>query len=140
MTWLITAVVVTGAVAARGQYVSGKAQEIEYEKQAEQEEISAEGRELSRRQQLNKVLSMNAVNLADSGMNGEGTPASIALENAKQISTSEGAEALSDKLKQDQLKRQAKNAARGGGYAAASTLLNTGVSAMKLTGSEKGKE
>ena len=84
MTWVIVATVVAGAVSANAQRNAGKAQEIEYEKQAEQEKLSAEGRELTRRQQLNKVLSANIVSLADSGMSGEGTPESISLESAKQ--------------------------------------------------------
>lgn len=133
MSWVVTAVV-AGAVTARAQYVAGKAQEIELEVAAEEERVSAESRELRRRQELNKVLAMNAVSLADSGMAGEGTPASIALESAKQISASEGVESLSTRLKQAQLRRQGKNAASAGKMAAASTLLNAGVKAASLGG------
>jgi len=128
-TWLI----ISGIATARGQYVAGKTQQIELDKQAEQEELAADARELTRRQQLNKVLSANIVSLADSGMSGEGTPASIALESAEQASASEGIEGLSDRLKTAQLRRQGKNARATGGLQAASTLLNTGVKASRLS-------
>lgn len=120
------------AVAARGQYVAGKAQEIELEQQAEQEETAAESRELARRQQLNKVLAANVVGLAASGISGEGTPSSIALEGAKQASISEGLEGLSSRLKQAQLRRQGATAKQVGTLQAASTLLNTSTKAAQL--------
>ena len=132
MTWAITAVVVAGAVTAYGQRQSGKIQEQEFERQAEQEKIAAEGRELQRRQQLNKVLAANISAMSDSGMSGEGTPASLSLESAKQASVSEGIESLSDKLKQAQLRRQGKNAAAMGRIQATSTLINAGAQAYSL--------
>ena len=133
MTWVVTAVVViSAAVTAKGQKDAAKAQEIELERQAEQEKISAEGKELSRRQRLNKVLAANVVGQVTSGISGEGTPKSIALESAKQASISEGLEGLSSRLKQAQLKRQAKNVASQGKLQAASTLLKSGVQASQL--------
>ena len=100
MTWVITAAVaaVAGTVTSvYGQVESGKAQAEAFERQAEEEKIAAEGRELQRRQELNKVLASNIVGASMSGMTGEGTPASIALESAKQIGTSEGVIGLSEK-------------------------------------------
>ena len=58
-----------------------------------------------------------------SGMTGEGTPASIALESAKQIGTSEGMIGLSDRLRQAQLRRQGAMARGTANIGAASTLL-----------------
>jgi len=133
MSFVITAVVVTGLVTAKGQMDAAKAQEYELERQAEQEKISAEGRELQRRQQLNKVLAANVVGQATSGIAGEGTPESIALASAEQASISEGLEGLSSRLRQAQLQRQAKNVASQGKWQAASTLLKTGTKAAKLT-------
>lgn len=133
MAWLITAVVAVGALTTKMQVNAGAAQKIELDKQAEQEKIAAQGREVARRQNLNKVLAGNIVGLANSGMSGEGTPASINLENAKQTSLSEGLAGLSDKLKQAQLKRQANNARTAGNVAGASTLLNTGIQAASLS-------
>ena len=117
---------------AYGQYAAGKQQQYEYERQADQEEMAAESRELERRQKLNKVLSANVVAQSMSGISGEGTPQSIALESAKQASLSEGITSLSNKLKVAQLRRQGKMAGKSGKLAAASTLLNTAESITRL--------
>lgn len=134
MSWIVTlAVVGTGVISAAQQKKSAKAQEIELEKQAEEERLSAEGRELERRQRLNKALAANVVSMAAGGITGEGTPQSIALESAKQVSLSEGINQLSDRLKQAQLKRQAKNVSATGTTQAASTLLSTATSAYRVS-------
>ena len=118
------AVAVGAASSVYGQVQAGKAQEEAFEEQARQEKIAAEGRELQRRQELNKVLASNIVGASTSGMTGEGTPASIALESAKQIGTSEGMIGLSDRLRQAQLRRQGAMARGTAGIQAASTLLS----------------
>ncbi len=141
MTWVITAIATAAevsvftaaagtaiagstALSTYGQIEAGKAQQESLERQAEQEKIAAEGRELQRRQELNKVLASNIVGMSTSGMTGEGTPASIALESAKQIGTSEGMIGLSDRLRQAQLRRQGAMARGTAGIQAASTLLS----------------
>ena len=141
MTWVITAIATAAevsvftaaagtaiagstALSTYGQIEAGKAQQEALERQAEQEKIAAEGRELQRRQELNKVLASNIVGASTSGMTGEGTPASIALESAKAIGTSEGMIGLSDKLRQAQLRRQGAMARGTAGIQAASTLLS----------------
>jgi len=132
MTWLITATVVMGVstgVQVYGQVQAGKAQEDALKEQARQEKIAAEGRELERQQQLSKALAANTVGLAAGNIGMEGTPASIALESAKNIGMSEGMIGMSDKLLQAQLKRQGKNAKSASQLAAASTLLS-GVGSM----------
>jgi hypothetical protein len=131
MSWVITAIAL-GVGTAKLQHDAGKAQQIEFNRQAEEEKIGAEGRELQRRQQLNDVLASNIASLSSSGIGGEGTPQSISLENAKQASLSEGMLSLSDKLKQAQLRRQGAAAKRQGNVQAASTLLNTGTQAARL--------
>tara|TARA_R110000796_G_scaffold4218_4_gene16037 strand:+ start:7121 stop:7573 length:453 start_codon:yes stop_codon:yes gene_type:complete len=150
MAWVITAVaaatatellivggiVASTAVGARGQYISGKAQEIQYKEQAEQEKLAAQSQELARRQDLNRALAANAVSFGGMGIAGEGTPASIALESAKQASASEGAMSLSDKLKQAQLKRAGSNASAMGKLSSASTLLQGATSLAQLGGGE----
>ena len=123
---------VSGGVSARGQYVAGKTQEIELERQAEEERISAQSRELQRREELNRALAANVVGQAMSGISGEGTPASISLESAKKAGLSEATIGLSDKLKQAQLRRQGKSAKQTGKLQAASTLLKTGAQAAQL--------
>jgi|TARA_R110000772_G_scaffold246313_1_gene359981 hypothetical protein len=135
MSWVITAIAVTataGAVSARGQYVAGKTQEIELKRQAEEERMAAQSRELQRREELNRALASNVVGQAMSGISGEGTPASIALASAERASLSEGTIGLSEKLKQAQLRRQASSAKQAGYLAATSTLLKTGAQAAQL--------
>lgn len=132
MSLSLFVLIASTVLTVKGQIDSAKSQEIEFERQAEEEKISAEGRELQRRQKLNKVLAANIVGVSTSGISGEGTPASIALESAKQSSLSEGIEGLSTRLKQAQLKRQGKNVRAAGNIQAASTLLKGGFEASKL--------
>ena len=149
MTWVITAIATaagvstftaavgtavagTAALSARGQYVAGKNQELELKRQAEEERLAAQSRELQRREELNRALAANVVGQSMSGISGEGTPASIALASAERVSLSEGTIGLSEKLKQAQLRRQAKSAKQAGYLAAGSTLLKTGAQAAQL--------
>ena len=118
---------VSGGVSARASYISGRVQEDEYKRQAEQEKVSAQSRELQRRQELNRALAANVVGFGQMGIAGEGTPASIALASAEQVGISEGALSLTEKLRQAQLRRQGSEAARTGKLQAASTLLQTGT-------------
>ena len=139
MTWVITAIAVTataGAVSARGQYIAGKTQEVELKRQAEEERLAAQSRELQRREELNRALAANVVGQSMSGISGEGTPASIALASAEKASLSEATIGLSEKLKQAQLRRQAKSAKQTGYLAATSTLLKTGAQSASLASGE----
>jgi len=129
---------VSGGVSARSQYVAGKTQQIELERQAEEERISAQSRELQRREQLNKALAANVVGQAMSGISGEGTPASIALASSKKAGLSESTIGLSEKLKRAQLRRQGKAAKQAGYMAATSTLLKTATQAASLAPSGGG--
>ena len=142
MSWVITAIAVTtataGAVSARSQYVAGKTQQIEMERQAEEERIAAQSRELQRREELNRALAANVVGQAMSGISGEGTPASLALASAKKAGLSEATISLSEKLKQAQLRRQGKAAKQAGYMAATSTLLKTAAQAASLAPSGGG--
>jgi hypothetical protein len=143
MSWLITAIAVTataGAVSARGQYIAGKTQEIELKRQAEEERLAAQSRELQRREELNRALAANVVGQSMSGISGEGTPASIALASAEKASLSEGTIGLSEKLKQAQLRRQAKSAKQAGYLAATSTLLKTGAQVAQIASTGGGEE
>ena len=128
MSFVIAAAVATIAsvgVSAYGQIEAGKAQQEEFERQAEEEKIAAESRELERKQQLNRVLAANAVSASMSGITGEGTPASISLESAKQIGSSEGMINLSEKLKRAQLRRQGAMARTTANIGATSTILGS---------------
>jgi len=126
---IVAAMAISTATSVYGQIQGGKSQESEFNRQAKEEKIAAEGRELQRKQELNKVLAANQVSASMSGMTGEGTPASIALESAKQIGSSESMINLSDKLKRAQLRRQGANARSTANINAASTLLSGAASA-----------
>jgi len=137
MSWLITAIAVSaasGVVSARGQYIAGRIQEDELKRQAEQEKVAAQSRELQRRQELNRALAANVVGLGQSGIAGEGTPASIALASAEQAGISEGALSLTEKLKQAQLRRQGSAAGQIGALQSASTLFQTVAKVAQLEG------
>ena len=129
---VLAVVAVSGVTSAAASRSAGKAQEDELQRQAEQERIAAEGRELQRREELNKALAARQMALATSGLAGEGTPQSIALSAAEKIGMGEGLETLSSQLKRAQLKRAGKNARLTGNIQAASTLLSTGVNYLQL--------
>jgi hypothetical protein len=121
--FVVAAMAASTALSVYGQVEAGKAQQDELNRQAEEEKIAAEGRELQRKQELNRVLAANNVSQSMSGITGEGTPASISLESAKQIGSSEAMINLSEKLKRAQLRRQGANARSTANIQATSTLL-----------------
>lgn len=127
MSFVITSVVVTVAATAYSAYQSreaGKQQQYNIERQAEQERLSAEDQEIQRRDRLNKVLSANIASAAAAGTLGEGSQQSIAIGAAKRVASSEGAESLSERMRQDLLRREGKAAKTAGNVQAASTLLS----------------
>jgi hypothetical protein len=134
MSWVITAIAVAGtAVSAYGQVQAGKAQQQQLKEQAEQEELAAQSQELQRRQELNRALAANVAALSTAGITGEGTPASLALESARQAGLSEMTIDLSERLRRASLQRQAGQATQIAGLTAASTLLSGGVKAAQLS-------
>jgi hypothetical protein len=142
MSWVIvavTAMAVGTGTSVYGQIQSGKAQQESFERQAEEEKIAAESRELERKQELNRVLAANNVSQSMSGITGEGTPASISLESAKQIGTSEGMINLSEKLKRAQLRRQGAMARSTANVNATSTLLQ-GISSIAMLAASAGND
>ena len=119
-------------VQAYGQVQAGKAQKEALKEQAKQEELAAQSQELARRQELNRALAANVAALSTAGISGEGTPASLALESARQAGLSEMTIDLSEKLRRASLERQAKAATQTAGLTAASTLLSGGLKAAQL--------
>jgi hypothetical protein len=119
------------AVSAYGQVQTGKAQQEALERQAEEEKLRAKTEELARREELNRTLAANQVAMATSGISGM-TPESIALESARKVSESESVIALSENLKQRQLKRQGEAARYAGTIGAASTILSGAESAARV--------
>ena len=140
MSWVITAMVVSAtatAVSARSQYIAGRIEEDELKRQAEQEKLAAQSRELQRRQELNRALAANIVGQGQMGIAGEGTPASIALAGAKQVGISEGALSLTEKLRQAQLRRQGSAAGQIGALQSAATLLQGGSQLAQMESERK---
>ena len=135
MSWVITAIALTGtAVSAYGQVQAGKAQEEQMKQQAEQEKLAAESRELQRREELNRALASNIAAQSMSGIAGEGTPASLALESAKKAGLSEATIDLSEKLRQSALIRAGKTAKQSAYIGAAGTLLSGTATALDASG------
>ena len=102
---------------------AGKAAEEAAERRAEEERIAAQAEELKRREELNRVLASNILSQATSGIAAEGTPASLALEQAKTIGESEGVLALSQRLRERNLLMEGRTARSMANMQAASTLL-----------------
>lgn len=126
------------AVGAYGQVQAGKAAEDAAKEQARQEKIAAESAELARREELNAQLAAQTASLAASGIAAEGTPASIALEQAKTISQSEGMISLSGKLARAQTIRQGKADKQAAYFGAASTLIKGGEKTKRAYDTEFG--
>jgi hypothetical protein len=127
MAFVLIAAVTTIAATATSVYgtvQAGKAAEDAAKEQARQEKIQAESEELARREELNKQLAAQTAAMAAGGIAAEGTPASIALEQAKTISQSEGMISLSGKLARAQTVRAGKAAKAAAYTQATSTLLN----------------
>ena len=122
----------SAAVSAYGQVQAGKAQKVALKEQAKQEELAAESQELARRQELNRALAANVAALSTAGISGEGTPASLALESARQAGLSEMTIDLSERLRRASLERQARQATQIAGIQAASTLLSGAERAGEL--------
>ena len=111
MSYVIAAIAITGQVVSTFATVeAGKAAEEAAERRAEEERIAAQAEELKRREELNRVLASNILSQATSGIAAEGTPASLALEQAKTIGESEGVLALSQRLRERNLLMEGRTA------------------------------
>tara|TARA_R110000787_G_C13181434_1_gene421905 strand:+ start:68 stop:481 length:414 start_codon:yes stop_codon:yes gene_type:complete len=135
MTFILAATIASVAattVTVYGQIEAGKAADEAAKIKAENERVAAESRELERQQELNAALAANAVGMGVSGIKAEGTPASIALESAENVSLSEGMTKLSDRLAQAQIRRQGANAKSASQFAAAGTLLSGASDAYQI--------
>ena len=104
---------------------AGKAAEEAAERRAEEERIAAQAEELKRREELNRVLASNILSQATSGVAAEGTPASLALEQAKTIGESEALIGLTNRLRQRNIIQSGRDARRSANLQAVSTLLQS---------------
>ena len=124
MSYVIAAIAITGQVVSTFATVeAGKAAEEAAERRAEEERIAAQAEELKRREELNRVLASNILSQATSGIATEGTPASLALEQAKTIGDSEGVLALSQRLRERNLLMEGRTARSMANLQAAGSLM-----------------
>lgn len=124
MSYVIAAIAITGQVVSTFATVeAGKAAEEAAERRAEEERIAAQAEELKRREELNRVLASNILAQATSGIAAEGTPASLALEQAKTIGESEGVLALSQRLRERNLLMEGRTARSMANLQAAGSLM-----------------
>ena len=135
MVYVISAAVIVGTgMQVYGQVQAGKAADDAAKEQARQAKIAADGEELKRREELNRILAANNTALAAGGIATEGTPASIALSSTEKISLSEGMIGLSGRLSRSQMRRQGAMAAKMGRTAALSTTLQGASSLLGAAG------
>jgi|TARA_A100000171_G_C2022847_1_gene91959 hypothetical protein len=124
MSYVIAAIAITGQVVSTFATIeSGKAAEEAAERKAEEERIAAQTEELKRREELNRVLASNILSQATSGIATEGTPASLALEQAKTIGESEGVLSLSQRLRERNLLMEGRTAKSMANLQAAGSLM-----------------
>ena len=128
--FIVAAIGISTAYTASQQIKAGKAQAEEMLRVQQEEELEAKAQELARREELNATLAANQVAMATSGISGM-TPESIALESARQVSSSESAIGLSQRLKSAQRARQAKNISDTARAQATSTLIKGGIKAYQ---------
>ena len=122
--------IIAAALALTGQAIqtfatveAGKAAEEAAERRAEEERIAAQAEELKRREELNRVLASNILSQATSGVAAEGTPSSIALDQAKKIGESESIISLSNRLRRQNLLLAGKTEKKASYIKAGSSLL-----------------
>ena len=134
MSFAIVAAItaVSTVYTATQQVKAGKAQAEEMLRVQQEEELQAKAEELARREELNRTLAANQLAMATSGISGM-TPESIALESARQVSSSEAAIGLSKRLQSAQRARQAKNIAETAETQAVSTLLSGATDIYKMS-------
>ena len=122
---------------------AGKAAEEAAERRAEEERIAAQAEELKRREELNRVLASNILSQATSGVAAEGTPASLALKQAKTIGESEALITLTNRLRQRNIIQSGRDARRQSNLGAVSTLLKSSddlQAAFKTLADNKGDQ
>ena len=128
-TWIYIAAAV---VAAYGSYQSGKAQEYEYKRQAEQEKLSAKDREIERRNRLIKALAERTVGAAAFGSTLEGTPAALINRDAREYNLESLSSQATSASQVTGLRTAGTNAARIGTINAIGNLLQGAAGAASI--------
>jgi hypothetical protein len=128
ITLLAVGTAVVAGVGAYGSYQAGKAQQYEYKRQAEQEKLSAQDREIERRNRLLQALGQRTVGAAAFGATLEGTPAALINRDAREYSLESLSSQASSASQIAGLKAAGSNAKRAGTIQAIGNLIQAGVS------------
>jgi uncharacterized membrane protein YebE (DUF533 family) len=131
-TTLFVFAAASSAVAAYGSYQSGKAQQYEYQRQAEQEKLSARDREIERRNRLLKALSQRTVAAASSGAALEGTPSALINRDFREYSLESLSAQASSASTQAGLRAAGTNAKRIGTINAVSNIIDFASSVTQI--------
>lgn len=122
----------SSATAAYGSYQAGKAQQYEYQRQADQEKLAARDREIERRNRLLKSLSQRTVAAASGGAALEGTPTALINRDVREYGLeSLSADAMSAST-QAGLKAAGKNAKRVGTINAVGNIIDFASAASQI--------
>jgi hypothetical protein len=131
----IPLVIAGGVLTAVAQRNAGKAESIELQQQAKQEESAAKDRELIRRRQLVRSLSTQIATFGALGVDaGTGSPASISLRDGRLADEETAIDRTRTQQQSNSLRRQAKSARRIGNLRAAGTLFATAGAAAGMSG------
>ncbi len=126
MSFLVAAAVAVVAGQAVSTYATIQAgTEAEKAARVRARELKLQNKmdEADRRAEVNRLLARNINSQAAGGILGEGTPASVSLTTAEDLSTSEAGASLTARLQIAQVERQGAQAKKQGYLNATSSLL-----------------
>ena len=122
------------AAAPLFEYESGKAQQYEYQHQAEQEKMAAKDREIERRNRLLKALAQRNVASAAGGSSLEGTPLALVKRDFREFSLESLSAKASTAAKVSGLRAAGVTAKRLGTINAVASLFDTAKQAYGAGG------
>lgn len=122
----------TTAVAAYGSYQAGKAQKYEYERQAEQEKLAAQDRQIERRNRLLAALAQRTVGAAAFGSTLEGSPAALIRSDVHEYNLESLSSDAGVTSQISGLRAAGRNAGRAGTINAVGNLLSGGADLARI--------
>ena len=128
VTWGVILTAAAGGTAAYGQYQAGKAQQYEYQRQAEQEKVSARDREIERRNRLLQALAQRNVSSAAGGASLEGSPIALINRDVREFSLESLSSEATTASRVAGLRAAGISAKRIGTINAFSSVFSTGAS------------
>lgn len=137
---MIAATAASGAMTAVSARNAGKAQQIELNQAAIQEQDAARESELDRRSRLVRALSSQVTTRAAQGIEMSGSARAIALSDASEADLGLMTDRVNVGRRTTSLRRQGRQAAAQGRIGAASSILDTGarMGELYVGGQKKG--